>query len=194
MSQTLAVGRSIQRIALVLQTTVVGGMETHCVDLAAEYGRRGIAVTAVLPESPEFDSLAARFGHSRATVQRLDTDGRKGRWHQVNRCLALRRLLAGWHTDVVHLHTGGATGGLAVVLAARAAGVRSVLATEHDVPGEVPTRLHRTARAAMDRMLSGLVAVSRRNGQLRQQRLGAPAKRFAVVLNGVPLPSSSAEQ
>jgi len=46
----------------------------------------------------------------------------------------------------------------------------------------------------MDRMLSGLVAVSRRNGQLRQQRLGAPATRFAVVLNGVPLPSSSAEQ
>jgi glycosyltransferase involved in cell wall biosynthesis len=67
-----------------------------------------------------------------------------------------------------------------------------VIVTEHDVPRASPGLVQRLNRRLLDRTLHVLVAVSRHNANLRLERIGAPAGKLAVVLNGVPLPSVSA--
>jgi len=178
---------------LVLQSAAVGGMETHCIDLAAEYTRRGIAVKAIIPEGSKFDELEYRFHQAGALVERLDTDAREGRSVQVRNWLRLLRINRDFAPDVVHLHTPGATGGLAAVVTARLYSRATVVVTEHDVPVGRPARWNLLARLCMDRLGHGLVAVSRRNGAIRSERLGSAPRHFAAVLNGVPLPAVALE-
>lgn len=186
---------AIRRAILALQSTSIGGMETHVIDLAAEYARRGIDVTLVVPEAPAFDPLALRGTAAGARVCRLDTDARGGRVAQVRRAPRIARLLRAARPDVVHLHTGGATGGLALLAMARTLTAATVAITEHDVPSEHPGRKQRLARRAMDRSCHVVVAVSRRNARLRHDRLPVRRPAFAAVLNGVPVPAlSPAEQ
>ena len=186
-----AVHEMVRRVVLVVQSTSVGGMETHCVDLAAEYTRRGISVLTVIPEPAVFDSLDARFVQSGARVERLNTDGFRGRAAQIRNLSRLVRTLRAWRPDVVHLHTGGATGGAAVVLAARRGAGAVAVVTEHDVPDPAPSLHQRLARKLIDIQSDAIVAVSRRNAGLRQTRLPAPPHKLAAVLNGVPVPDVS---
>jgi glycosyltransferase involved in cell wall biosynthesis len=169
----------------------MGGMESQCVELAAELCRRGVTVLAAMPEEAALDPLAAALRRSGAGVERIDTDARGGRLAQLSGIARLARLARRFAPDVVHLHFGGATGGLAAVLVARLATSAVVIVTEHDVPGASPGLSQRINRRLLDRAVHVLVAVSRRNANLRIQRLGAPAGRLAVALNGVPLPAVS---
>jgi glycosyltransferase involved in cell wall biosynthesis len=50
------------------------------------------------------------------------------------------------------------------------------------------------ARAAMDRLLHCLIAVSRRNGSLRRDRLRVRCRHFVAILNGVPITEQSPEE
>jgi glycosyltransferase involved in cell wall biosynthesis len=84
------------------------------------------------------------------------------------------------------LHTGGATGGLAVVATARWVTNATVVITEHDVPVVNSSSAQRFGRFLIDRLSHAQVAVSRRNAALRQARIGALPNRSAAVLNGVP--------
>lgn len=180
------------RVLLVTQSTTVGGMERHCVELAAELVARGSAVTAVLPRDPVLDPLACSLERGGAQVERINTDARSGRYDQVQGVLRFIRLARRFEPEVVHLHVGGATGGLGVVLAARLAIRAVVVTTEHDVPDGSPAFRHRVARSLLDRSVHTMIAVSRHNAHLRAQRLGVPKGRLAVVLNGTRLPAETA--
>jgi glycosyltransferase involved in cell wall biosynthesis len=161
-------------------------METHCRYHVAELRRRGVRVDVVVPEASELDGLAGFFPGG--AVLRIDTDARRGRARQLLNSWRLLRAIHRARADAVHLHTGGATGGLFVVAAARLGSRATVVITEHDVPAEEPSRWDRFARAAMDRLTDCVVAVSQRNASLRIERLGRSRVRLARVLNGVPVP------
>jgi len=182
---------AVRSVVLVLQSVAVGGMEAHVRYLARELRRRYIAVAVVVPESSEFDELAGFVRSEGSEVLRLDTDARQGRGRQVRAAVRLVRILRRRRADALHLHTGGATGGLFVAAAARLASRATVVVTEHDVPGERPAAWDRAARTAMDRFLHCLVAVSRRNASLRRERQGVRCRHFAAILNGVPIPEQS---
>ncbi len=185
----------IGRIALVLQSTAAGGMETHVIDLAHEYARRGIRVLAVVPEGEAFDDVALRFGTPGVAVVRLNSDARDGRRAQLSSARRYLGELRAFRPDVVHLHTGGATGGLAALALARTLTSATVVLTEHDVPAPAPGTRRRFARSLVDRSAHLVVAVSRRNAAIRRERLGMRCRSFAAVLNGVPIPArSSAER
>lgn len=177
----------IEKILFVLQSTAIGGMETHCVDLAAEYLRRGLQVAIVVPAVDELDPLAERFAATGTEVSRITTDARDGRLAQLGGLASLARLIRGLRPDAVHLQTGGATGGLAVIALARLLSGGVVAITEHDVPVPVPGRRQRLARIAMDRCAHLVIAVSRRNAAIRRARIAPPTRKFAVILNGVPI-------
>src|SRR5437867_1093481 len=83
MNPRIVTDQRLHRILLVVQTSVVGGMETHCVDLAAEYVRRGLCAAVLLPVQDRFDDLALRFKQAGADVHRLVMDGREGRVSQL---------------------------------------------------------------------------------------------------------------
>jgi glycosyltransferase involved in cell wall biosynthesis len=172
---------------LVVQSTSVGGMETHCVDVGAELVQRGVEVLAIVPEAAAFDDLGERFMRAGATVRRLDTHGLRGRSRQALRLLSLVQICRQWRPEVVHIHTGGATGGLAVVLAARHAAGAVTVITEHDVPVSSPSTHQRLARRTMDRQVHAIIAVSKRNARLRADRLETPPHKLVSILNGVPI-------
>lgn len=182
-----------KRILFLLPTTQIGGMETHCVDLAGEFTRRGLAVAAVIPESRDLDLLETRFRAAGADVRRLDIDARRGRLTQARGWPRLVREIRAWRPDVVHVQTGGPSGGVSLVAAARFGTPATVILTEHEVPSDSLPRRQRVLRPWMDRWSHALVAVSRRNAALRAARLGAPTERFAVVLNGVPVRAATPE-
>jgi len=171
----------------VLQTTAIGGMESHCIDLAGEYVRRDIKVLAVVPGAAGFDPLEERFRAVGVAVHRMDTDARRGRLMQTRQLARFITRARDFAPDVVHVQTGGATGGTAVVAIARLIGAVAIM-TEHDVPDERPSLRTQASRYVLDRMTHALIAVSRRNARLRSSRIKPIEDRFAVVLNGVPLP------
>ncbi|MGD9934280.1 MAG: glycosyltransferase family 4 protein [Dehalococcoidia bacterium] len=185
--------RRVRRVALVLQSVAPGGMETHAVDLAAEYARRGMSVLAVLPEDAALDGVAGRFTAAGARVKRLNTDSRGGRLGQIARVFRYGQTMRGFAPSIVHVHTGGATGGLAAVAVARIVTNATVGITEHDVPAEEPSMAQRVVRSCIDRAAHAVIAVSRRNAALRAARLPVQNRRFGVVLNGVPLPDGLAD-
>src|SRR5581483_6698904 len=183
-----------RRVLFVLQSTQVGGMETHVIDLAGEYVRRGMTVRAVVPASESMDVLVPRFEANGVEVVRRSSDARHGRLRQLAAIPAFVREVRTFRPDVLHLQTGGATGGLGVVAMARLAGVPGVAVTEHDVPGERASLHQRLARRAMDRLLHVLIAVSRRNARLRAERIGIPRAKSVAILNGVPIIDVSPQQ
>jgi L-malate glycosyltransferase len=178
---------SVQRVLLVVPTTQFGGMETHCIDLAAEYARRGLEVAAMIPKTGDLGPLKTRFQAAGARVQCFDMDARRGRLAQSRDWPKLVSGMQSWHPDVVHVHNGGPSGGVSLIAAARCAESATVILTEHNPPPEsVPLR-QRVLRPLMDRWSHALVAVSRRNARLRAERMGAAPEKFAVVQNGVPV-------
>lgn len=182
------------RLLLVLQSTGLGGMETHTVDIAREFTRRGTEVTVVQPEFPMSDDLADRFRAAGVSdVIELATDARHGRVRQLPGLLRYVRIVRTVRPNVVHLHTGGATGGIAVIAATRLVSRASVVITEHDVPHENRPFVDRIGRRLIDRCAHGVIAVSRRNGNIRAERSGAPDSFFAVY-NGITVPDVESEQ
>ena len=180
-------------LLLVLQSTALGGMESHCVDITREFSRRGSAVTVVLPDFPRAEELRERFGEAGANrVFTVGTDARNGRLRQLVGLIRYIRILRSASPSVVHLHTGGATGGFAVVAISRALSRAATLLTEHDIPREKQHIGDRLSRRMVDRLAHGVIAVSRRNAGLREERAGAPDSFFAVY-NGISLPEVTAE-
>lgn len=183
---------TISRVTLVLQSVASGGMEAHCLSLAGELVHRAIAVQVVLPADREFDALANGFTCAGAAVVRLNTDRRKGAAAQTFALARLVTVICRFRPHAIHLHTGGATGGLAVLAIGRIFTSATIVHTEHDIPAIRSSRRARLTRRVADRFLHALVAVSRRNAGLRRKRTGAFASHFATVLNGVPVPATSA--
>ena len=177
---------------LVTQSTAMGGMEMHVQYLAAELVARRVRVSMVFPRDEAFDELSARCSRLNAKVTRLDTDGRNGRRSQFLSWLRYVRWGREQHPDIVHIHTGGATGGLAVAAASKWVFRATVIRTEHDVPIDVPDVPLKLSSWLTDVCCDAVVAVSRRNAGLRRERLRKP-RNFAAVLNGVPVPPGSTD-
>ena len=181
------------RIMLVVATSAFGGMETHCIDLAAEFIRRGSRVAAIIPSSGDLGPLEARFRGAGAEVMQYNLDARQGRAAQIRDWPRLVRDVRAWRPDVVHVHSGGPSGGVALVAAARMASQSVVVLTEHNAPSERTPRAQRVFRRWMDRWSDAVIAVSRLNAEVRTRRIGSPRGKFVVVLNGVPVFDVSSE-
>lgn len=181
--------RDPRSIVIVMQTIEVGGMEAYCIDLACEYARRGISVTAVIPELPVFEVVRRKLEAGGVHVVRRDTNERHGRARQLLAWFPLGMQLRRLRPDVVHVNVAGGTGGIGVVAAARVFTGATVALTEHNVPPEGLSLRQRLTHLVIDRTTHVTLAVSRYNATLRRSRSSVRERTFASVLNGVPLPS-----
>jgi glycosyltransferase involved in cell wall biosynthesis len=170
---------------------MIGGMEEYFASVLEEMTARGHQTMALVPEGEFFDELSKRMANNGIDVHRLDTDPWYGRKHQIERCWAAIKLFRRWKPDVIHLHTGGATGGMAVLLLARLFTKARVLYTEHNVPIETPSRYHRWMHYLMDRVTHVNIACSHKSAAVRRERFGfsPPPSRSAVVHIGIRLPA-----
>jgi glycosyltransferase involved in cell wall biosynthesis len=180
-------GDDPRRILFVLQSLSMGGMETVTMHVAVELARRGVAVGMVLPTESIFDAFAAHCAAGGLQVQRVTTDARGGCHRLPRRLLQFGSLVKAWRPDVVHLQTGGATGGLGVLALSRLLPGCTVISTEHDVPTLTPDPSLRLSARLRDRVRHVLIAVSRRNAHLRHERLPTLRGRYAAILNGIPV-------
>jgi len=173
-----------KRVLLALQSITVGGMEGQCVDVAVELLGRGVEVAALVPVAPAFDGLAGRFAAAGARVERLDTDARHGRVAQGVAIARVIRFMRDWRPDAVHVHTGGPTGGVALIAAARIATSATVVLTEHNVPFTEPGTRLRLATQLKDRLVHAVVTLSAKNAALRRTWLGEP-RNFVGIPPGI---------
>jgi hypothetical protein len=102
------------------------------VDLAAEYVRRGIVNTVLVPEAPTFDAVAERKQRGAAVVRLTPTPAVVAA-SSFPACLGLPHLRQPTWTPCTSI-TGGATGGPDSSPSVRAATSASVTVTEHASP------------------------------------------------------------
>jgi len=162
-------------------------METYILSLVGELRSRGFEVHAVLPETAKFDQWAQEVSEAGAVVTRLNTDAREGRIGQLPRLWSFVRLLRRIRPNVVHLHTGGATGGLATLLFARVITRASVVLTEHDIPKSRFSRWQRLTKKLSSRFSHTVTVGSWKLADVRAELVGFQDPRVVSLPIGISL-------
>ena len=171
-------------IVLFPNSSGMGGMEAHLVQLAGGLRARGVEVAAIC--EPRADTVPMRdaLRESGTVVHELPgyvAGGVRGRLQ------SLVGVLKQHPGAVIHMHYGGYGGGELVQLAARLSGARAVVRTEHVPPVPPITRKGRMLVHLRDRFLDRVICVSEQNRQEHLQALGRSAEQVMVVHNGVDL-------
>jgi glycosyltransferase involved in cell wall biosynthesis len=177
-------------IVLFPNSSGIGGMEAHLVQLAGGLRARGVEVAAIC--EPREDTVPMRDALRRvgAEVHELPgyvAGGVRGRLESLVHALKQ-------HPGcVIHMHYGGYGGGELVQLAARLSGARAVVRTEHVPPVPPITRKGRVLVHLRDRFLDRVICVSEQNRQEHLSSLGRDARQLMVVHNGVDVSVYSPE-
>ncbi len=167
------------RIAQVVNSLEVGGLERLAVDLAVTQKGQGhspyifcIARRGALADDAEYQGIPVRTlakagGFSPSTIWRLASDFRR-----------LKIELVHTHNAVIH-HYG--------VLAARLAGISAVVNTQHGI-GSVNAdhRLDRIYRAMLP-FTKVIVGVSEQTRQHIVRERGVPERKSRTIRNGIPV-------
>ena len=172
------------RIVYHLNSIAFGGMELHALVLARGVARAGWQVSVLLPELPALDPLVADFAAAGVTTHRVTVTGEHGPVKLAAAWLKARALLHEIGPAIMHQHRTGPYHGKWTVLAARAAGVHVVVASEH----QAAYRLRgpqRWANAAVDRLVDRIVAVSDHDYRCQLAESGRPPGKIVRIHNGI---------
>jgi glycosyltransferase involved in cell wall biosynthesis len=178
----VTLNRTRPRSVLFLPTTdEIGGLEANVLTLARELGRRGIATRTVFPRTPMSDRLLRWSRSFGVAVEDSDAVRHVVAPHTLRDVLALRRLVAESHAEVVNLHYGGGHIALKDVLAVRLAGRhRCVVSVLHPTPwaqaGERKRKM--TVLAAHVSHVVTTVSQATRTNLLQA---GIPAEKVVVI-------------
>ncbi len=172
-------------VVLFPNSSGMGGMEAHLMQLARGLRERGIQVAAIC--EPRADTQPMRDGLREAGAEVHELGGRTTAGGVRHRIGALVDVLKRYPGCVVHLHYGGYGGGELVQLAARISGARAVVRTEHVPPVPPITRKGRLLVHLRDRFLSQVICVSEQNRQEHLAALHRDPEHVMVVHNGVDL-------
>jgi glycosyltransferase involved in cell wall biosynthesis len=181
----LAPSSAVPPIVLFPNSSGMGGMEAHLMQLAGGLRARGVEVAAICEPRDDTRPMRDAFRAVGARVHELG--GRAASGGTGRRISELTRALRQYPGCVIHMHYGGYGGGELVQLAARLAGARAVVRTEHVPPVPPITRQGRLMVHVRDRFLARVVCVSEQNRQEHLRTLGRSPDHVMVVHNGVDL-------
>lgn len=182
--------RQPMRVLLMTNSVAIGGMEKHVEMLVRDLGRDAVDVYATCPHWEEIAPWASTLAQSVADPHhfaQITPDRRYGGLALLKETLHLWRQLRQWRIEIMHLHLTTYQGGVWALLAARLAGVRAIFCTEHLAPERPLPRTRKLLRDLITCSLTGIVCVSLKNRQAREQHLYTPAHKTTVVNNGVDL-------
>jgi glycosyltransferase involved in cell wall biosynthesis len=172
-------------VLLFTNSVAIGGMEKHAEMIARDLDSRYAEVYAICPQWDEIDPWAERFCGEVHASARITPDRRYGQVRQLREVARMWRQLRAWQIDVMHMHLTSYYGGTWALLAARLAGVKTVLCTEH-LPLEQPLpRVACMVRDLFTRNLDGVVCVSEVNRKARAAHIYTPDYKTIVVNNGI---------
>jgi glycosyltransferase involved in cell wall biosynthesis len=173
------------RVLLFTNSVAVGGMEKHVELIARDLDRHWTAVHVICPRWEAIDPWAATLAQAAEYSARITPDRRYGMLALLRETARLWRQLRRWRIQVMHMHLTTHAGGFWALLAARLAGVRVIVLTEHLAPERPVPRLRRLWRNVMTRNYNHIVCVSPKNRDARTEHLYTPLARTSVVTNGV---------
>ncbi len=161
----------------------MGGLLAHLGLLADGLRRAGHDVVAVLSPDPGAEPAAVGARRAGARVERCEVRGRA----DAAGMRALARLVARERPEVFHLHLSSPVEGVPALLAARWAGARALVTTEH-APTWAPLRrfYSRSVKRLATRLLRAVVAVCESDSCFLSAELGVPRRLIRVIPNGVP--------
>ena len=176
-ARAAGIGRPL-RIAQVIATLTTGGAERQLESLV-QHSRHAHRVIAVYSGGAVADTMAA----AGVDIGVLGMGGLRKVTAIPRLALRLRRM----RPDIVHVHL--LTGQLWGIPAARLAGVRTIISTEHSLmETTIENRPHtarlRTLYRMLERMATRTIAVSETT-KVRLQRWGIDPVRISVIDNGI---------
>jgi glycosyltransferase involved in cell wall biosynthesis len=172
------------RIVYQLNSIAFGGMELHALVLARGVARAGWQVSVLLPELPVLEPLVGDFAAAGITTHRISVTGAQGPAALGAAWLKTRALLRQIAPAILHQHRTGPYHGKWTVLAARAAGVPVVVASEHQAAYRL-AGAQRWANAAVDRLVDRIVAVSDHDYRCQLTESGRPPSKITRIHNGI---------
>lgn len=175
------------RVLLLTNSIAIGGMEKHVELLARDLDRSAAAVFAVCPRWRPITLWVGALMRAADSVARITPDRRYGWRAQTREVVRLWRQMRRWRIEVLHIHLTTFEGGIGALLAARLAGVRVVVCTEHLAPETSVPWPQRQLRNLFTRGLDGLVCVSLKNRRARARHLYTPAGKTVIVNNGIDI-------
>lgn len=173
------------RVLLFTNSVAIGGMEKHVELIVRDLDRTWAEVYATCPRWEAIDPWAAVLTQAAEHSARITPDRRYGTLALLRETLRLWRQLRRWRVQVMHMHLTTHAGGFWALLAARLAGVRVLVLTEHLAPERSVPMLRRLWRNMMTRNYSHVVCVSPKNRDARTQHLYTPPTQTSVVTNGI---------
>jgi glycosyltransferase involved in cell wall biosynthesis len=161
----------------------MGGMEAHVVHLARGMVARGRRVGLICPPDERIAPLRQLCLDGGVEVMPVDVSRRAS----LTRAFSLRRSLSGYRGGLLHIHMTGPHGGDLVMLAARGAGVRVIVRTEHQPLEVAPSRIQLLRMRLRDRFIDRVICVSEANRNYFTSILGRDAGKFTMIPNGIDL-------
>jgi glycosyltransferase involved in cell wall biosynthesis len=180
-----AISAAVPAVVLFPNSSGMGGMEAHLMQLARGLRERGIQVAAICEPRPDTQLLRDGLRGAGAEVHELGARAAAGGVRR--RIAALVDVMKRYPGCVVHMHYGGYGGGELVQLAACLSGVKAVVRTEHVPPVPPITRTGRLLVHVRDRFLARVICVSEQNRQEHLAALRRDGQQLMVVHNGVDL-------
>ena len=172
------------KVVYQLNSVAMGGMEHHAAELARAVRGAGHDVEAIVPEYASISPLADDLVASGIPVYRLALTSAGGPVAIVGRWVRMVKLLRSLRPDVMHQHRTGPYHGKWACLAAWFAGVRVIVASEHQAAyrQSLPARI---VRQGVDRLVDCVVAVSEHDRRTQLEAAGRAPDRIEVVHNGI---------
>jgi glycosyltransferase involved in cell wall biosynthesis len=185
------------RIAYITNSIAIGGMEKHVFDLATAVVKAGHHVTAIAPGTPGVAPFIEWFRSAGIDVHTVDLSGAQPRRRLAIETRRLWRLLRSNAIDVFHQHRTGPYHGKWACLAARAAGVPAIVATEH-LPAHRLSGTTRLVNAAVDRVVDRVVTVCDLDRRQQLRETWRPGSKVVAIHNGIDIarfqPDAALEQ
>jgi len=173
-------------VVLFTNSTVMGGMEEHVLQLGRGLVARGFPVAVICSWHEAIRPLREALAAAGVDVFAL-THRRASPLGMLPRVVTLARILRRYPGSVLHLHFTGHTGGDLLTVAARLAGVRAIMRSVHLPPVQAVTERDRRAVRFRDRQLARIICVSDQTRSEHLRILGRDAEKCVVVHNGVDL-------
>lgn len=176
------------RIAYTIVDDVVGGIQTHTVDLACTLAERGFQVYVIFPESEvrTLDILAEVLEASNISILRLNLKIGQPLPSLFANLIQLKRWLQTQQIDIFHIQRSVSDQGKAAILAARTAGIPVIISTTHDQPPHL-SLISRWINQKVNSFLNTTIVVSKYGRQMYLESKDISADKIDMIYNGIRL-------
>jgi glycosyltransferase involved in cell wall biosynthesis len=161
-----------------------GGTEDHVLQVAKGLVRRGFRVGAIVSPRPDLNWLRTELEEAGTEVHEAPERG-GGVLPAIDRIRMMARLLRPYRSGILHLQFNGHPSGELTMLAAKLAGVETIVRTDHNPPLPVITPKERVSLIARDALLKKIIVISEQDKRWYADRLGRDPNKMVVIPHGV---------